>query len=73
MKNGDMPAMPVVIPVGVVTQPGLGLTKREMIAMHIMQGFAADTDFSAPGGKVAELAVLWADTLLAELERTKSS
>ena len=80
IKNGDMPAMPMF---DINAKPGVardkdsgfeivtvGLTKREMMAMHIMTGLcskygaAFDTD-------TAQDAVRMADFLLAELERTK--
>lgn len=49
-----------------------GLTKRELFAMTVIGGFAAD-----PGTThldietIAASAVRWADALIAELERTK--
>lgn len=80
MKNADMPAMPVTdecgmpfnsIPEGLCTT---GLTKREMMAMHIAEGFV-----SSPMGKfpdqtsmkrMCEDSVALADLLLTELDRT---
>lgn len=46
-----------------------GLTKRELIAAMVLQGFAAD---SSAGGTKAELAIQaveWADSLMDALER----
>ena len=84
MKNADMPAMPQA-----ATQdgyscnyydyggPGIptGMTKREMMAMHMMQGILTgqDTNEMVVGDDkcFAEFAVQCADALLAELERAK--
>ena len=81
IKNGDMPAMPVdrcdadAIEAGI--QAFSGLTKREMIAMHMMAAITsaavsnglATADSDASG--IAMAAVFAADALLAELERAK--
>lgn len=77
MKNGGMPVVPLVNTLGAAHAPssaGLapgtvsGLTKRELIAAMVMQGFASDP--TAIGvGSLAESAVDWADALLAALER----
>jgi hypothetical protein len=75
IKNADVPAMPQdrgiwVDGIGDCPSLATGLTKREMMAMHIMTGLcskygaAFDTD-------TAQDAVRMADFLLAELERTK--
>ena len=78
MKNADMPAMPsdVKAVYEAMTDSGdswgkaaLGLTKREMMAMHIASGFAADKEVSPCN--IANLAIEVADALLAELGRTK--
>lgn len=82
MKNADMPAMPIVDPdagfpldllrYGNGLSSGgfaTGLTKREMIAMHIASGFAADKEVSPCN--IANRAIEVADALLAELGRTK--
>ena len=71
MKNADMPAMP--LPLGTETTEGCqGLTKREMMAMHAMQGILAsgNADDFVVGDEVgfAGFAVSCADALLAELE-----
>lgn len=74
-KNGDMPAMPTFdydVRGNDVVQftDSAGLTKREMMAMHMMAGLLAregkhDLQYES------SLAVKAADALLAELERTK--
>ena len=75
IKNADIPAMPQdrgiwIDGIGDCPSLATGLTKREMMAMHIMTGLcskygaAFDTD-------TAQDAVRMADFLLAELERTK--
>ena len=75
MKNGDMPAMPLE---AVMTRSNgnttawtnyTGLTKREMMAMHIAAGLISDPQVKTH--QVAGDAVRVADALLAELERTK--
>ncbi|WP_429169167.1 hypothetical protein [Aeromonas rivipollensis] len=81
MKNADMPAMPQsatsegnVCNYYDYSGPGIptGLTKREMMAMHIMCGVTSDpARFTPEYG--AEQAVLYADALLAELEKGKAS
>ena len=69
MKNADMPAMP--LPLGTETEKWCqGLTKREMMAMHIIGGMAADPDVVAGADAVAKISVAWANALLAELDRT---
>ena len=78
MKNADMPAMPsdVKAVYEAMTdsddswgKAALGLTKREMMAMHIASGFAADKEVSSCN--IANIAIEVADALLAELGRTK--
>ena len=78
MKNADMPAMPsdVKAVYEAMTdsddswgKAALGLTKREMMVMHIASGFAADKEVSPCN--IANLAIEVADALLAELGRTK--
>lgn len=64
--------MPVVIPNNVTVQPCSGLTKREMIATHAMQGLLAAPDLNTTAPRaVAASAVAYADALLAELGRTQ--
>ena len=77
IKNGDMPAMPVdrcdadAIEVGI--QVFSGLTKREMMTMHMMAGMLSKSDHSLNESYVARDAVRAADALLAELERTNGN
>lgn len=69
MKNADMPAMPFEIVYEVSSRWWRGMTKREMIAMHMMASIITQ---GAPAFiHAAEDAVNAADALLAELERTK--
>ena len=78
MKNADMPAMPQEYTLwceGIGNCPTIatGLTKREMFAMHAMQGLlAANSGWrnSNPmtNGVIANEAVYLADALLSELE-----
>lgn len=77
IKNGDLPAMPVIEEIKyeqynggtltTATAVNSGLTKREMFAMAIAQGLAAQ------GGQsyIARDAVLLADELLNQLEISK--
>lgn len=75
IKNGDMPAMPVdrcdsdAIEAGI--QVFSGLTKREMMAMHMMASVMLRNDVTGTLCDFAEVATEAADALLAELERTK--
>ena len=81
MKNSDMPASPTIYAdMGAngqreIFSDNTGLTKREMFAMAAMQGLCAAHDqngtWSHSDRDVALEAVLRADALLAELERTK--
>lgn len=88
MKNADMPAMPIIddeqsFPIdgdryGKSLSSGrfaVGMTKREMMAMHMMQGIITgqDTNEMVVGDDkcFAEFAVQCADELLEELGRTK--
>ena len=69
MKSADMPAMP--LPLGNETEKwSQGLTKREMMAMHILSGLLSDCEFDVTRQMAAEVAVQQADALLAELDRT---
>ena len=81
MKNADMPAMPthdVFEHCGFDGNSGphmtqttnYGLTKREMMAMHILSGLLSDYEFDVTRQMAAEVAVQQADALLAELDRT---
>ena len=84
-NNGNMPAMPCEVveqyhidesqaPKGAPTirerkvMSG-GMTKREMMAMHIMTGLYSK--YGIAFDDTAQDAVRMADSLLAELERTK--
>lgn len=81
IKNGDLPAMPVEeghlyqsrCDNGSWALGALGLTKREYFAALAMQGILSNgVDFTLHDDKdVAAAAVLHADLLLTELERTK--
>lgn len=73
MKNADMPAMPMVVPSDVVYSPQSGLTKREMMAMHMMGGLNANPTVNVNEHDMAALAVIYADALLDELERSTTS
>lgn len=79
MKNGDMPAMPMVTLTEESQYKGtkyveakstyLGLTKREQFAMAAMQGILNNGIYTF--ADCATDAVQYADALLAELERVK--
>lgn len=76
MKNADMPAMPIVLGAGEVWDEendyANGLTKREMMAMHICSGNMAARTVSWADVNVelmAMIAVQMTDALLAELEK----
>ena len=77
MSNGNMPAMPQSAtsegnPCNYYDYggPGIptGLTKREMMAMHIASGFAADNKITTDN--VVKWSIEVTDKLLSELERT---
>ena len=68
-KNGDMPAMPITNEQAQDADMR-GLTKREMMAMHMMSGLCAKYG-AAFDSDTAQDAVRMADYLLRELERTK--
>ena len=75
IKNGDMPAMPTFdydVRSNDVVQftDSAGLTKREMMAMHMMAHLMTDQSFKSYEDQ-SKCAVAAADILLAELERTK--
>ena len=74
IKNGDMPSMPFQScgPDGLPSyEAEFGLTKREMMAMHMMAGMLSKSGHSLNESDVARDATRAADALLAELERTK--
>lgn len=78
-KNGDLPAHPLLLDTksnysgGQVADDYFeGMTKREEMAMHIMAGLCANPELVNWSSKnYAEHARARADTLLAELEKTK--
>ena len=76
IKNGDMPAMPFE---AVMARSNgnttawtnyTGLTKREMMAMHMMTGLCSKYGAAFDTDTVQD-AVRMTDFLLTELERTK--
>ena len=81
MRNADRPTHPVPAhqraPSQSNTHPVLvpeeyGLTKLEEISSRIMASFASDPDITGPEDKIADVAVDWAEALLAAIERRKS-
>ena len=67
MSNlGNEPAHPVA---SAGTWQFSGLTKRELFAAMVMQGFAAWRGPGLPAGNEADSAVEWADALLAKLAK----
>ena len=76
IKNGDMPAMPVdrrdadAIETGI--QVFSGLTKREMMAMHMMAHLMPNERLQSYEEQ-ASYALMAADALLTELERTNGN
>lgn len=75
MINADLPSMPIELNGFGQYAPEayLGLTKREMFAMAAMQGLLATLteEYDLSPRELAEDAVLNADALLAELEKSK--
>lgn len=73
MDNGKMPAMPFeVVDETQSSRWWSGLTKREMMAISMMQGLISawgQHDVTS-ADELASDAVMMADALLAELERT---
>ena len=71
IKNGDLPAMPITIEQAHDADMQ-GISKREMMAMAAMQALLTSSSSGYSDYKyMAQDAVTAADTLLAELERTK--
>lgn len=74
MSNANKPAFPFIVQdISKCQAHDGGLTKRELFAAMAMQGMlASESDHFNYGhiAKLAEAAVLRADALLAELERT---
>ncbi|AUR82909.1 hypothetical protein NVP1029O_76 [Vibrio phage 1.029.O._10N.261.55.A7] len=77
-ENGSMPASPLALDIRVDDQGNQfcndayeGLTKREMFAMHAMQGLVSRVDFKCDDTSVEGMAI-WAkdcaDALLKELD-----
>lgn len=82
IKNGDLPAMPLTgdaytdlsghIHKSYGYNPEcLGMTKREMMAMHIMSGLVSDPNVDGAQEDIAEAAVKLTDALLRKLGETK--
>lgn len=76
MKNAELPAMPCEWKdfdsqrIQVVRESYSGLTKREMFAIHAMQGLCTHSgDYHLPE-HLARDAVMYADAVLAELEKS---
>lgn len=79
MQNSESPATPVSVsnlyeayakPHGSWEKASLGLTKREIMAMHIMCGMQANADINLSSERMAEEAIKAADALLLALENT---
>ena len=74
IKNADVPAMPNQ-PLGTDGLPTyeaeFGLTKREMMAMHMMAASRSRSSNYSSWVDMATDAIEMTDALLAELERTK--
>ena len=66
-KNGDMPAMPITSEQAKDADMW-GMSKREMMAMHMMAHLMPDLNFESYASQ-AKSAVIATDALLAELER----
>ena len=77
MKNGDMPAMPVDRCDADALEAGIqvfsGMTKREMMAMHMMAANRSRQSSYRSWEAMATDAVEAADALLADLERTNGN
>lgn len=95
MKNAELPAMPQNVSINDLGDAetseragGAGLTKREMFAMHAMQGLLSNVDIFLSSGNpqkwqnnrgesiASDLLALWsiqcADNLLRELENERA-
>ena len=74
-KNEDMPAMPIQLVNGEVwseeSDTADGLTKREIMAMHMMAACRSRNSDYRSWDDMAKDAIEMTDALLAELERTK--
>ena len=75
IKNADVPAMPVDRCDADAVEAGIqvfsGLTKREMMAMHMMAACRSRNSDYRSWDDMAKDATEITDALLAELERTK--
>ena len=76
IKNGDMPAMPQddaiwCQRIGECPTLAIGLTKREMMAMHMMAANRSRSSNYSSWADMATDAIEMTDALLAELERAK--
>ena len=76
IKNGNIPTMPIQLAAGEVCSKEYdtadGLTKREMIAMHMMAHLMPNERLQSYEEQ-ASYALMAADALLAELERTNGN
>lgn len=79
MKNADMPAMPsdvmavyeaMIASTDSWGKAALGLTKREMMAMHMMASIATTVGYQNYG-QMAQDAIAATDALLAGLEKSQ--
>ena len=77
IKNGNIPTMPIQLAAGEVWSEEYdtanGLTKREMIAMHMMAAMLSRSGHSLNEHDVARNATLAADALLTALDRTNDN
>jgi hypothetical protein len=75
MDNKDMPAMPNTNPETYPTpcpiNYGHGLTKREHFAGLAMQAIIAAGNIGMPSGPLSAMAVKYAESILAELDKAK--
>lgn len=62
-----MPTEDITV-IGGMDIPSLGMTKRETMAMHFMAGLLSNPNIKLTGSH-EQVAVLMADSLLAELEK----
>ena len=70
--NGDTPAMPITYEQAIEARMR-GLTKREMMAMHMMAAMLSKSGHLLSEHAVARDATRAADALLAALERTNDN
>ncbi|MGL5726593.1 MAG: hypothetical protein ACRCYD_01905 [Plesiomonas sp.] len=67
INNGDRPAMPLHNADLGLGGSDLGMTKREMMAMHIISGLVSDPNVNGTQEDIAEAAVKLTDALLRKL------